>query len=99
MEVELQPGDVLYLPRGTIHQAEAQQSDSAHITISTYQRWSWADLGAKVLEVGGRERGARRGGREGRAGVRRRKILVVKSMRWVSGWQIYATGGFQGAYG
>jgi lysine-specific demethylase/histidyl-hydroxylase NO66 len=40
----LQVGDVLYLPRGTIHQAVAQSEDSGHLTISTYQRWSAADL-------------------------------------------------------
>lgn len=40
----LQVGDVLYMPRGCIHQAAAQESDSAHLTISTYQRWSFADL-------------------------------------------------------
>jgi hypothetical protein len=76
LEVELQPGDVLYLPRGTVHQAEAQQCDSAHVTISTYQRWSWAELGAKLLEVsreggglgeGEREGRGRRGGKGGQA--------------------------------
>ncbi len=32
------------MPRGCIHQAAAQEGDSAHLTISTYQRWSFADL-------------------------------------------------------
>lgn len=35
---------MLYMPRGCIHQAVAQEGDSAHLTISTYQRWSFADL-------------------------------------------------------
>lgn len=35
---------MLYLPRGTIHQAAAQGVHSSHLTISTYQRWSAADL-------------------------------------------------------
>lgn len=40
-----QVGDVLYLPRGTIHCATAQQGGpSGHLTVSTYQRWSAADL-------------------------------------------------------
>jgi hypothetical protein len=52
LEVELHPGDVLYLPRGTVHQAAAQQRDSAHLTISTYQRWSQGDLAATLLQVG-----------------------------------------------
>ncbi|KAK9820082.1 hypothetical protein WJX72_005919 [[Myrmecia] bisecta] len=49
MEVTLQPGDVLYLPRGTVHQAEAQEGHSTHITLSTYQHWSNADLAQRVL--------------------------------------------------
>ena len=39
---------MLYMPRGTVHAATAQAADSAHLTISTYQRWSAADL----LQVG-----------------------------------------------
>ena len=35
---------MLYMPRGTIHQAQAQQEDSVHLTISTYQRWTHAEL-------------------------------------------------------
>ncbi len=35
---------MLYLPRGTVHHAAAQEVDSAHLTISTYQRWTHADL-------------------------------------------------------
>lgn len=44
MEVELKEGDVLYMPKGIVHQAKAQEVDSVHLTISTYQRWSWGDL-------------------------------------------------------
>lgn len=51
MEVELAVGDVLYMPRGTVHQATAQSSDSSHITISTYQRCSYADLATHLLQV------------------------------------------------
>ncbi len=52
MELVLEVGDVLYMPRGTVHQATAQKSgDSAHLTISTYQHWSWADLASHLLQV------------------------------------------------
>ncbi|KAL4853814.1 Ribosomal oxygenase 2 [Chlorella vulgaris] len=44
MEVVLKVGDVLYLPRGTIHQAVAHEESSSHLTISTFQRWTAADL-------------------------------------------------------
>lgn len=42
-EFTLQPGDLLYMPRGTIHQActpEGSDTHSTHITISTYQNHS-----------------------------------------------------------
>jgi lysine-specific demethylase/histidyl-hydroxylase NO66 len=38
MEVLLQPGDLLYFPRGWIHEACTQEDEaSTHLTISTYQ--------------------------------------------------------------
>jgi lysine-specific demethylase/histidyl-hydroxylase NO66 len=50
MDITLRPGDVLYMPRGVIHQAAAQQEDSTHLTISTYQRWTWGDLASSVIQ-------------------------------------------------
>nr|XP_039249312.1 ribosomal oxygenase 1-like isoform X2 [Styela clava] len=41
----LEPGDLLYFPRGYLHQAQAvPDAHSLHITISTYQRNTWADV-------------------------------------------------------
>ncbi|KAK3250925.1 hypothetical protein CYMTET_39723 [Cymbomonas tetramitiformis] len=43
----LHPGEVLYLPRGTVHQAMAQAAGgthSLHITFSTYQKHTWLHL-------------------------------------------------------
>nr|CAB3265592.1 bifunctional lysine-specific demethylase and histidyl-hydroxylase NO66-like [Phallusia mammillata] len=41
----LEAGDLLYFPRGFIHQAKSlPDSHSLHITISTYQRNTWGDL-------------------------------------------------------
>ncbi|XP_021516232.1 ribosomal oxygenase 2 isoform X2 [Meriones unguiculatus] len=42
----LKPGDLLYFPRGTIHQAETPSGigHSTHVTISTYQNNSWGDF-------------------------------------------------------
>ncbi|XP_036059379.1 ribosomal oxygenase 2 isoform X1 [Onychomys torridus] len=42
----LKPGDLLYFPRGTIHQAETPSglAHSTHVTISTYQNNSWGDF-------------------------------------------------------
>ncbi|GKZ00814.1 hypothetical protein MPSEU_001033100 [Mayamaea pseudoterrestris] len=51
-DVLLEPGDVLYMPRGWIHQActlpdsnaSESQQHSLHLTISTMQQWAWVDL-------------------------------------------------------
>lgn len=46
----LNPGDVLYIPRGWIHQGECLAGEhSLHVTISTNQKNSWADLLEKIL--------------------------------------------------
>lgn len=44
-EVLLEPGDMLYLPRGTVHSATSdKEQHSTHVTISTYQRQSGYDF-------------------------------------------------------
>ncbi|XP_069745525.1 ribosomal oxygenase 2 isoform X2 [Narcine bancroftii] len=50
-EFTLKPGDLLYFPRGTIHQADtpAGGSYSTHITISTYQNNTWGDYLLDVI--------------------------------------------------
>ncbi|KAH0624942.1 hypothetical protein JD844_032882 [Phrynosoma platyrhinos] len=47
----LKPGDLLYFPRGTIHQAATPPSvsHSTHVTISTYQNQSWRDFFLDVV--------------------------------------------------
>jgi hypothetical protein len=44
LEVTLEQGDLLYIPRGVIHQARATAEFSTHLTVSTYQAQSWGDL-------------------------------------------------------
>ncbi|KAB5543526.1 hypothetical protein PHYPO_G00080180 [Pangasianodon hypophthalmus] len=46
----LKAGDLLYFPRGTIHQADtpAGVEHSTHLTLSTYQIMSWGDF---VLDI------------------------------------------------
>ncbi|ELR18649.1 cupin superfamily subfamily protein [Acanthamoeba castellanii str. Neff] len=51
MELELEEGDLLYFPRGTIHQACTGPSASTHVTISTYQRHTWGDFLAVALPL------------------------------------------------
>ena len=58
-ECELKPGDVMYFPRGLVHQAvtesgeaEAEGGDNAHslhLTFSTYQRMTWYDIVERAL--------------------------------------------------
>nr|CAB3265593.1 bifunctional lysine-specific demethylase and histidyl-hydroxylase MINA [Phallusia mammillata] len=45
MELTMQPGDLMYFPRGTVHQAKVKEGCgmSTHITISTYQNHCWGD--------------------------------------------------------
>ncbi len=47
MDVTLEEGDLLYMPRGWIHQACTLRDDnvhSLHLTISAMQQWAWVDL-------------------------------------------------------
>ena len=45
MDLVLEPGDLLFMPRGFVHQAETVSSvPSLHITLSTAQNNSWADM-------------------------------------------------------
>lgn len=45
LEVTLEAGDMLYFPRGFIHQGVTIDGEhSLHVTISTYQKHSWGDL-------------------------------------------------------
>jgi lysine-specific demethylase/histidyl-hydroxylase NO66 len=51
LDVILEPGDVLYMPRGWIHQAvtlpgggKKDEGHSLHLTVSAMQQWAWVDL-------------------------------------------------------
>eukprot|EP00163_Fabomonas_tropica_P023869 TRINITY_DN41340_c0_g1_i1.p1 TRINITY_DN41340_c0_g1~~TRINITY_DN41340_c0_g1_i1.p1 ORF type:complete len:543 (+),score=86.64 TRINITY_DN41340_c0_g1_i1:111-1631(+) len=51
MDVVLEQGDLLWLPRGTIHEAKAQtDGHSTHLTISTNQKTSWYDFLKIVMD-------------------------------------------------
>jgi len=50
LETTMHPGDMIYMPRGTIHQGNClAEEHSLHITISCYQLNSWTDLLEKLL--------------------------------------------------
>ncbi|XP_033874863.2 ribosomal oxygenase 1 [Acipenser ruthenus] len=50
LEVVLEAGDLLYFPRGFIHQGDClSDTHSLHITISSFQKNSWGDLLDKLL--------------------------------------------------
>ncbi len=51
MEVELQPGDLLYLPRGYGHSTTTGDSHSAHVTIGI-DVYTWADLVGELVPSG-----------------------------------------------
>ncbi|XP_070614312.1 ribosomal oxygenase 1 [Erythrolamprus reginae] len=50
LETVLEAGDLLYFPRGFIHQGDClPEAHSLHITVSSYQKNSWGDLLEKLL--------------------------------------------------
>nr|XP_029131874.1 ribosomal oxygenase 1 isoform X2 [Labrus bergylta] len=50
LEVVLEAGDLLYFPRGFIHQGDClPDAHSLHITVSSYQKNSWGDLLQKLV--------------------------------------------------
>lgn len=50
MEVVLEEGDLLYFPRGVVHQAVAlPDAHSLHVTLSTFQKHSFGDLLEKLM--------------------------------------------------
>ncbi|CAH2047574.1 unnamed protein product, partial [Iphiclides podalirius] len=50
LEVTLNAGDMLYFPRGYIHQGVTIDGEhSLHVTVSMYQKHSWADLFEKMV--------------------------------------------------
>ncbi|XP_039600377.1 ribosomal oxygenase 2 isoform X1 [Polypterus senegalus] len=74
-EFTLKPGDLLYFPRGTIHQADTPAGihHSTHLTISTYQKNSWADFLLDVMP--GLVFDCMKGDVAVRAGIPRRMML------------------------
>lgn len=52
LDTILRPGDLLYLPRGTIHQAAALEGHhSMHLTVSAEQRHTWGDFMEVAIHV------------------------------------------------
>lgn len=50
LDVIVEAGDLLYFPRGTIHQGETvSDCHSLHLTLSCYQKNSWADYLEKLV--------------------------------------------------
>ncbi|XP_060006715.1 ribosomal oxygenase 2 isoform X6 [Lagenorhynchus albirostris] len=73
------PGDLLYFPRGTVHQADAPSglAHSTHVTISTYQSSSWGDF---LLDtISGLVFDTAKADVELRAGIPRQLLLQVET--------------------
>lgn len=50
-EITLEAGDLLYFPRGIIHEGFTDKdAHSLHITVSVYQRTSYVDLLEHILK-------------------------------------------------
>jgi hypothetical protein len=65
-DLVLRPGDMLYLPRGWLHEALTSDSDSVHLTIGV-NVVTWLDAFKAALEECGDELGFRRSIRDGDA--------------------------------
>ena len=46
LDITLEPGDFLYMPRGWVHQAVTtrERTHSLHLTVSAMQHWCWGDF-------------------------------------------------------
>ncbi|XP_029923950.1 ribosomal oxygenase 2 [Myripristis murdjan] len=84
-DILLKAGDLLYFPRGTIHQADTPVGvdHSTHLTLSTYQNMSWGDwlldvFPSMLFDTMSTSRGLREG-------VPRRLLLGSGEARDVSG--------------
>jgi ribosomal protein L16 Arg81 hydroxylase len=47
LDITLEQGDLLYMPRGYVHQActlKHNDEHSLHLTVSAMQQWAWCDL-------------------------------------------------------
>lgn len=49
--VTLKPGDVLYMPRGTVKECAAGDTRSSYFVVRTYQRMYWANYFSETLAV------------------------------------------------
>eukprot|EP00979_Chaetoceros_neogracilis_P003004 scaffold506_cov217-Chaetoceros_neogracile.AAC.2 len=50
IDIELGPGDLLYMPRGWVHQANTVgKHHSLHLTMSAMQNWAWVDFLEMVM--------------------------------------------------
>jgi ribosomal protein L16 Arg81 hydroxylase len=58
-QIELSAGDLLYLPRGSIHSAATYSSFSVHVTVGI-SVYTWADLSRELLEACPRDEQLRR---------------------------------------
>ncbi|KAM8770676.1 ribosomal oxygenase 2 isoform 3-T5 [Rhynchonycteris naso] len=76
---DVEPGDLLYFPRGTIHQADTPPglAHSTHVTISTYQNSSWGDF--LLDNISGLVFDAAKEDMAFRAGIPRRLLLQVET--------------------
>jgi ribosomal protein L16 Arg81 hydroxylase len=50
MEIEIRPGDLLYLPRGVMHEARAGEDFSLHVTLGLYPAL-WSDVLREALDA------------------------------------------------
>jgi ribosomal protein L16 Arg81 hydroxylase len=50
LKVDLQPGDMIYMPRGYVHEALTSDTDSLHLTVGIVS-YTWMDILAELLSI------------------------------------------------
>jgi hypothetical protein len=102
LDVTLQAGDTLYLPRGWLHEAKTSKTDSLHLTVGV-NVYTWMDAFRAALDNCAGEVGFRRSPDDEEAGdllellreqlapervERRRRRKLVRSRRPILGGQL-----------
>ena len=102
LDVTLQAGDTLYLPRGWLHEAKTSETDSLHLTVGV-NVYTWMDAFRAALDGCAREVEFRRSPEDGGADdllellakqlqpervERRRRRKLVRSRRPILGGQL-----------
>ena len=82
LELTLNPGDLLYLPRGYVHSAATSDSHSAHVTIGVTV-YTWIELATELLLASRSKLGFRKALPPGFAGQPNRRAALKEGLKQI----------------